>query len=327
MSFVLLCGAALVPLSILLASLTPTTARGAELSSSGFRKSTGATVKWRAAGSRTSQPIRTADRDASPELLSTDDAAKPLPTADEISAEYSTAKVMRDSAVVQVQAKSGANSALDDPFGDAAPAQPTTPSAAPRLLTEPRTPTVAPTPAPVTPAPSGGSQFPPLPSSSDQIANAGGIFQQEPCPQLSDLKAINKITNNIAASQGELPKECYFDESVISPQNRAWPMTCYMWKASGLCHKPLYFDEEALERYGHSTGPFSQPIVSGAHFFATLPVLPYKMGVNPPWECQYALGYYRPGSCAPYILPGIPINANGIAAQAAATAGVIYLFP
>ena len=75
-----------------------------------------------------------------------------------------------------------------------------------------------------------------------------------------------------------------------------------MWKASALCHKPLYFEDEALERYGHSWGPCLDPLVSGAHFFCKLPVLPYCMGVHPPNECMYALGHYRPGNCAPYMM-------------------------
>ena len=63
-----------------------------------------------------------------------------------------------------------------------------------------------------------------------------------------------------------------------------------------MCHKPLYFEDEQLERYGHSFSPCFQPFISGAHFFCTLPVLPYCMGVEPPCECIYALGHYRPGS-------------------------------
>ena len=94
-----------------------------------------------------------------------------------------------------------------------------------------------------------------------------------------------------------------------------------------MCHKPLYFEEEALERYGHSTGPISQPFVSAAHFFGSLALLPYQMGVDPPGECKYALGYYRPGSCAPYVVPGFPISARGAAYQAAAVAGAVYLLP
>ena len=76
------------------------------------------------------------------------------------------------------------------------------------------------------------------------------------------------------------------------------------WKASNLCHKPLYFEEVNLERYGHTAGPVLQPLVSSAHFFGNIIVLPYKMGVHGPTECQYSLGYYRPGNCAPWDLVG-----------------------
>jgi hypothetical protein len=66
-----------------------------------------------------------------------------------------------------------------------------------------------------------------------------------------------------------------------------------------LCHKPLYFEEVQLERYGHTAGPVRQPFISGAHFFVNLAALPYKMAINPPHECQYALGYYRPEAVHP----------------------------
>ncbi len=57
-------------------------------------------------------------------------------------------------------------------------------------------------------------------------------------------------------------------------------------------------------------GPILDPAVSAAHFFGTLPILPYKMGVDTPCECQYALGYYRPGNCAPYMIQPFPISAR-----------------
>jgi len=192
----------------------------------------------------------------------------------------------------------------------------TTQQTAPRPL-EPASPSFAPA---VPGAPS------PLPSTG-QLAVGGGGFQEERCPELSELKRIGAITNNVTAQPGELPRECHFDTSVLSPSNRPWMATTYMWKASGLCHKPLYFEQVALERYGHSTGRLSQPFVDGAHFFLTLPVLPYKMGIEAPWECKYALGYYRPGSCAPYIIPPVPLSARGAALEAAAAATLVYTLP
>ncbi len=92
-----------------------------------------------------------------------------------------------------------------------------------------------------------------------------------------------------------LPPECRL---AGKPKIRDFTLLTFTWKASALCHKPLYFEEVQLERYGHSAGPIAQPVISGAHFFANIAILPYKMGIHPPTECMYALGYYRPGSCA-----------------------------
>ncbi len=107
---------------------------------------------------------------------------------------------------------------------------------------------------------------------------------------------------------------------------RHWPQITYTWKATALCHKPLYFEERALERYGHTVGHF-QPFVSGASFFGTLPILPYKMGMHSPWECMYALGYYQPNSCAPWIIPPVPLNVRGALLEAGAWVGGVYLIP
>lgn len=247
---------------------------------------------------------------AEPKQLAADDSAKPIGDAKNSAETKPTGKMRRDNEVRLTQATNPlSKNPLDDPYGDnkAAPV-------APRLLGEPKSPLDT------------GATAPRLPRADELAVNNGG-FQQEDCEKVKKLKSISQITNIVAASQGDLPNECYFDETVVGPMNRSWMPTTYTWKASGLCHKPLYFEEVALERYGHSTGPISQPIVSGAHFFATLPLLPYKMGLNAPWECKYALGYYRPGSCAPYIVPPIPISGRAIAAEAAAVSGAIFIFP
>ena len=83
----------------------------------------------------------------------------------------------------------------------------------------------------------------------------------------------------------------------------------------------------ALERYGHSCHPLVEPFVSGAHFFATIPVLPYKMGMDPPWECQYPLGYYRPGNCAPHLKYPIPLSVRGALTEAGVVTGLVFILP
>ncbi|EMI19802.1 hypothetical protein RMSM_03274 [Rhodopirellula maiorica SM1] len=122
-----------------------------------------------------------------------------------------------------------------------------------------------------------------------------------------------------------LPKECLIQQ--VAYTERSWQSTTMTWKASNLCHKPLYFEDVNLERYGHTRGPLWQPVVSSAHFFVNIAVLPYKMGVHAPNECQYALGYYRPGNCAPWIKPPVPISLRGGLTQAAAMTGAFWLIP
>jgi hypothetical protein len=152
-----------------------------------------------------------------------------------------------------------------------------------------------------------------------QVTGADGTVATVPLGKLSDDDLCF-----LAASWG-VPTECTLGDYPLDP--RAWDQLTFTWKASALCHKPLYFEEVGLERYGHTMGPFLEPVHSGAHFFLNIAFLPYKMGINPPHECQYALGYYRPGNCAPWLLPPVPVSLRGALLQGAAAVGVVYLFP
>jgi hypothetical protein len=159
--------------------------------------------------------------------------------------------------------------------------------------------------------------------SDDEFAQSPEI-REDKCPTPRDLKPISEISNKIAAEPGIFPQECMLSDEPFKPRNFA--VTTYTWKASALCHKPLYFEQPGVERYGHTWGPLLQPVVSSAHFFGSVIMLPYKMGVEPPWECVYPLGYYRPGSCAPYTVGPVPISLRGALAQTGATLGFVYIF-
>lgn len=145
------------------------------------------------------------------------------------------------------------------------------------------------------------------------------------CPSPEELKPISDITDDITAEEGEFPRECPLADDPFMP--RAWAPTTFAWKASGLCHKPLYFEDVQLERYGHSWGPYVQPVVSGGHFFLTVPALPYFMTLCPPYECVYTLGYYRPGNCAPHMLDPLPLSVRSGVVEAAAWTGAVFLIP
>jgi hypothetical protein len=140
-----------------------------------------------------------------------------------------------------------------------------------------------------------------------------------------DIKDISLDIRQQGTAGIDFPFECEGRRLPFQPRN--WAPVTYMWKASGLCHKPLYFEQVQLERYGHDWGPVLQPFVSGAHFFGTIPILPYKMGLQPPNECDYSLGYYRPGSCAPYMIEPLGFTWRAAAFQAGAVTGAAFAIP
>ena len=139
-----------------------------------------------------------------------------------------------------------------------------------------------------------------------------------------DIKGIALDIRVGGRPGSDYPCECRLEGETFEP--RRFATTMVTWKAAGNCHKPLYFEDWNLERYGHSHGALD-PVLSAAHFFVTLPVLPYKMGVELPWECVYPLGYYRPGSCAPWTVPAVPISCRGFAVEAATVTGLVFLLP
>ena len=166
------------------------------------------------------------------------------------------------------------------------------------------------------------------PSRTGRSGNGGALEREiqsrlhvleERCPTAKDLKPIGELTTNITPPEGDLPHDCSMGEGPF--QWRAFCPTTFAWTASALCHKPLYFEDVQLERYGHMCGPWLQPFASGVQFFATIPILPYEMGVELPTECIYTLGYYRPGDCAPYMLEPIPISVRGALFEAGAWVG------
>jgi hypothetical protein len=154
---------------------------------------------------------------------------------------------------------------------------------------------------------------------------------EETCKIAYDkVKAITlkKLSIDITVSGRtgtDVPNECSLTTDAFEP--RCWRLTTYTWKASALCHKPLYFEDVALERYGHSHGPVCEYVASFAHFFGDVALLPYHVGVETPCECIYDLGYYRPGNCAPYMLDPFPVSLRGALTAGVGYCGVVALFP
>lgn len=168
-------------------------------------------------------------------------------------------------------------------------------------------------------------------SPSDHEAEDNAQTDKVDCEEgrrIVQASGLDKISLNIyqrGRTGVTYPEECpLWDEMFMA---RCWAETTYTWKASSLCHKPLYFEDVQLERYGHEWGPLVQPVVSAAHFFGTLPILPYKMGLETPNECVYALGYYRPNSCAPYMIEPLGFTWRAALFEAGAVVGTAAVLP
>jgi len=151
------------------------------------------------------------------------------------------------------------------------------------------------------------------------VADESGVTSRVPYRELSDDDLCY-----LTAWWG-LPTECRLGDQPLELRN--WTLLTFTWKASSLCHKPLYFEDVELERYGHAAGPWVQPLLSGAHFFGDVLLLPYNTSLNPPLECQYALGYYRPGDCAPWMVPAFPLSLRAAKRQAATILALSALIP
>lgn len=195
---------------------------------------------------------------------------------------------------------------------------------------------------PPMPVERGGNQIPETPGK--KVPDQKSLLERElmprrnslsdKCPSPRDLKHINELGTDInppppPPDWGEnnhgVPNDCPLGDETFKTRQFA-PIT-YTWTASALCHKPLYFEDVQLERYGHMGGPWLQPFASAANFFCTFPILPYKMGLELPNECMYTLGYYRPGDCAPYLFDPLPISVRATFYEGIAWTGLVWMMP
>ena len=144
-------------------------------------------------------------------------------------------------------------------------------------------------------------------------------------------KPMRSLGVDIALPDGRLPESeaaaAYNLVPLVGNLPRPWPSQVYHWEAAATRHQPLYFEEINAERYGYSPCWVAQPFLSTAHFFATIPALPYLKTADCPWECEYTLGHYRPGSCPPRRWHCWPCDPLAGAAEAGSIAGLILLIP
>jgi hypothetical protein len=156
---------------------------------------------------------------------------------------------------------------------------------------------------------------------------------RNPCAAM-DEKPLAALGIGIALPEGELPEDfaaaCWNQLDATAGSFaviRCWPTSVFHWNATCLCHRPLYFEQINLERHGYGCCEPLQPLASAAHFFGTVPALPYCMAVECPCECVYTLGHYRPGSCPPWRHHWPPCSPLAAAAEGGVWTGMVFLIP
>ena len=154
---------------------------------------------------------------------------------------------------------------------------------------------------------------------------------------VSDLRAQTQLDISRAPSPAEARpiKAIPVPEDWVPLPPRTWAAQRKYWAAAATCHLPLYFQDPVLERYGHSVeqfvGPVGryltyplddptqstqrnqilQPFFSWGLFCFQIAALPYNVIMDPPWEAQYDLGYYRPGDNVPTDTYWLPLHGYG----------------
>lgn len=136
--------------------------------------------------------------------------------------------------------------------------------------------------------------------------------------------SVDGIGNGQLPPEGVLPGE---ETSLPDGISRGATSKCVHWAPASICHYPLYFEDVMLERHGHQKFCRLQPLISGARFFATLPVLPYKQALQGPSESIYTLGNYRPGTPTPALKQRLPWDRNAAAVEAFSLGGLFWAAP
>lgn len=152
----------------------------------------------------------------------------------------------------------------------------------------------------------------------------------DPCAGVAE-KPMDELGIGIAPPTGPMPTDfaaaCWEYRNAMGYEIRCWPVLPFFWDATCLCYRPLYFEETNLERYGYGCCACIQPAVSAAHFFGTIPALPYCMAEHCPCQCEYTLGHYRPGSCPPWRHHWWSCRPLSVATEAGVMTGLIFLIP
>lgn len=150
---------------------------------------------------------------------------------------------------------------------------------------------------------------------------------------VEERKTIGELRARITPSEGDLPADhaaTLFAMAEVQYHGygtaRGWNGSSFAWANTGLCFRPLYFQDINLERVGYHYG-CAQTLVSAIKFAADAALLPYKVVAENPHECVYTLGYDRAGNCIPYRCYRMPWRTDAAMVLGGVAVGLIFLAP
>lgn len=169
-------------------------------------------------------------------------------------------------------------------------------------------------------------RFEPLPRIEPQppieplpLVEPSDTFSTSPVERSRDLSAIRLSAappSGSPAAPNPLRTSRPDDDSVSTGRHDPQFVS---WVPPALSHKPVYFEEVGVERYGQTRSQALQPLISGGKFLANAAILPYRMGVDSPHRISYDVGLARPGSPTPGVREALPFSLKGMLYQGAAT--------
>jgi len=156
----------------------------------------------------------------------------------------------------------------------------------------------------------------------------------EPIRQVNDrLKPIGQVRTALEPREAAYPVDYATTKFAVADARaaeivveRAWVSRVHAWDATAFCHRPLYFEDENLERHGRSFG-LLQPAVSAGHFAGRFLAWPYLAGATSPQRCVYNLGRTPPGTYAPYTVVRPPLSLRGAVLEAGAVVALPLIVP
>lgn len=161
-----------------------------------------------------------------------------------------------------------------------------------------------------------------------QDKKPNSVLQEQAKPELSDedeIKLLSRLPRadlNAGISPNSIqravnypdvpnPNLSFAENARLAPTMAiSFQPATKTWRSPDMVHRPLYFEQGNLERYGNGIGRW-QPVASGVHFFSSVLMLPYKMGSESPKECDYSMGHFRPGDCVPAYKSHRPLSFRG----------------